>query len=137
MFLEMYLSLANALLGMFLWVRLVLDSFEFIYTLDELNDIVDSFPSGLGALYQQILDRICNVGNLQKWGGVPRILGLICFAQRPLHKQEVLHALAIPSIDSVPQSLNVPVAEILDHCKPLIEERSDGTLSVVHITLKE
>ena len=58
---------------MFLWVRLVLDSFEFIYTLDELNDIVDSLPSHLEALYQQILDRICNVGSLQKRGGVPRI----------------------------------------------------------------
>jgi hypothetical protein len=122
---------------MFLWVRLVLDSFESTYTLDDLNGIVDSLPSGLEDLYQQILDRICNVGSLQKCGGVSRILGLICFAQRPLHKQEVLHALAIPSIDSVSQSLTVPVAAILDHCKPLVEERSDGTLSVVHITLKE
>jgi hypothetical protein len=88
-------------------------------------------------LYQKILGRICNVGSLQKCGGVPRILGLICFAQRPMHKQEVLHALAVPSIDSVLQSLEVPAAGILDHCKPLVEERSDGTLSVVHITLKE
>ena len=47
----MYRSLANALLGMFLWVRLVLDSLEFIYTLDELNDIVDSLLLHLEALY--------------------------------------------------------------------------------------
>lgn len=32
--------------------------------------------------------------------------------------------------------VTVPTAEILDHCKPLVEERSDGILSVVHITLK-
>lgn len=72
-FLDMCIFLANALLGMFLWVRLVLDSFEYIYTLGELNDIVDSFPEGLEALYKEILDRVCNVGSLQKCGGVPRI----------------------------------------------------------------
>jgi hypothetical protein len=42
-FLDMSIFLANALLGMFLWVYLVLDSFETTYTLDELKDIVDSF----------------------------------------------------------------------------------------------
>ena len=100
----MRLPQANELPGMFLWVRLVLDSFESVYSSDDLSAIVDSLPSDLEALYQQILDRICNVASLQRWGGVPRMLGLICFARRPLHKQEILHALAIPSNSSLSQS---------------------------------
>lgn len=133
----MRLPQANVSPGMFLWVRLVLDSFEFVYSSDDLSDIVDSLPSDLEALYQQILDRICNGASLQRWGGVPRILGLICSAQRPLHKHEVLHAVSIPSIDSLPQSQGIPVAEIFDHCKPLVEERNDGTLNLVHLSVKE
>ncbi len=136
-FLTASLSHANGLSGMFLWVRLVLDSFEHVYSSDHLSSIVDSLPSDLEALYQQILDRICDVASLQRWGGVSRILGLICFAQRPLHKQEILHALVVPSLNSPPQSQDIPVAAILDHCKPLVEERNDGTINLVHFSVKE
>lgn len=34
-------------LGMFLWVRLVLDSLETVYSLKELRKIVEVLPSGL------------------------------------------------------------------------------------------
>jgi hypothetical protein len=122
---------------MFLWVRLVLDSLEFIYSPDELSNIVNGLPSDLRALYQQILSRLCNVAGPQKWGGVPRIIGLICYARRSLHKQELLHALAVPSIGSLSQSQSVPIAQILDHCKPLVEERNDGTIVLVHLSVKE
>jgi hypothetical protein len=122
---------------MFLWVRLVLDSLNSIYSPEELSNIVDDLPSNLGSLYECIFNRLCDVDGPQRYGGVPRIISWVCHAQRPLHKQELLHAIAVRAIDSQFDCQSVPVVQILDHCKPLIEERSDGTIVLVHLSVKE
>ncbi|KAF1951045.1 hypothetical protein CC80DRAFT_553709 [Byssothecium circinans] len=122
---------------MFLWVRLVLDSLEAVYSPEELHNIVDDLPSDLEALYERILRRLCNVRGPHNYGGVPRIMSWICFARRPLHKDELLHGLATPPTDTEFDAQGVPLAQILDHCKPFVKERSDSTVVLVHFSVKE
>jgi hypothetical protein len=122
---------------MFLWVRLVLDSLDSIYSSEDLNSVVDDLPSDLDSLYARIFDQLCRVSGPQKYGGVPRIISWICYAQRPLHKHELLHAIATRFSDSCAHYQSIPAVQILDHCKPLIEIRQDDTVVLVHLSVKE
>lgn len=122
---------------MFLWVRLVLDSFRYIYSPEDLSNTVDDLPSDLDSLYARIFSRLCSVEGPQRYGGVPRIISWICYAQRPLHKHELVHAISVGSMESFSRQQSVPVVQILDHCKPLIEIRPDGTVAFVHLSVKE
>lgn len=122
---------------MFLWVRLVLDSLDAVYSPEELGGIVDDLPSDLDALYRRILERLCSTPGAERYGGVLAILGWICFARRPLYKVEILHGLAMRPAEGSSAPLGVPIPQLLDHCKPLIEERSDSTVVFVHFSIVE
>jgi len=122
---------------MFLWVNLVLESLETVYSPEELRTIVDNLPPDLEALYEHIVTRLCSVRGAQSYGGVPRIMSWICFARRPLHKSELLQAISVSPDDMSPQMRSIPVASILHHCKPLIEELSDSTIVPVHFSVTE
>jgi hypothetical protein len=122
---------------MFLWVSLVLDSLNTVYSPEELRTIVDDLPSDLEALYEQIVIRLCSAPGAQSHGGVSRVMSWICFARRPLHKSELLQALSISPHDMGSQVRSIPVASILDHCKPLIEELPDSTVVPVHFSVTE
>lgn len=127
----------NTRTGMFLWVSLVLDSLNTVYSAEELRAIVDDLPSDLDALYERILDRICSTPGAQSHGGVSRMMSWICFAQRPLHKSELLQALSVLPHDLDSPLRSIPVACILDHCRPLIEELPDSTIVPVHFSVTE
>jgi hypothetical protein len=122
---------------MFLWVTLVLESLNTVYSPEELRTIVDNLPSDLEALYEQIVTRLCSAPGAHGYGGVPRIMSWICFSRRPLHKSELLQALSMSPHDMGSQMRSIPVASILDHCKPLIEELPDSTIVPVHFSVKE
>ncbi|CAN9085629.1 unnamed protein product [Alternaria alternata] len=123
--------------GMFLWVSLVLDLLDRVYSPEELRTIVDDLPSDLEKLYEKLFARLCSTPGSDSHGGVSRIMGLVCSARRPLHKSELLHALSISPRDTGSQLQSIPVAPILDHCKPLIEELLDSTIVPVHFSVKE
>jgi len=122
---------------MFLWVNLVLESLKTVYTPEVLRTIVDNLPPDLEDLYEHIVTRLCRVPGTQIYGGVPRIMSWICFARRPLHKSELLHAISMFPDDMSPQMRSIPVASILHHCKPLIEELPDSTIVPVHFSVTE
>ncbi|EMD86414.1 hypothetical protein COCHEDRAFT_1116517 [Bipolaris maydis C5] len=123
--------------GMFLWVSLVLKSLDTVYSPEELRTIVDDLPSDLENLYNQIFIRLCSAPGARNYGSVSGIMSWICFAQRPLHKSELLHALSMFPYKSSSQVQSIPVASILDHCKPLIEELPDSTIVPVRFSVKE
>ncbi|CAN9168468.1 unnamed protein product [Alternaria alternata] len=123
--------------GMFLWVSLVLDLLDRVYSPEELRTIVDDLPSDLEKLYEKLFTRLCSAPGAHSHGGVSRIMGLICSARRPLHKSELLQALSISPHDNGSRTQSIPVASILDHCKPLIEELLDSTIVPVHFSVKE
>jgi hypothetical protein len=122
---------------MFLWVRLVLDSFDAVYSPEELRTIVNDLPTDLETLYARILERIYSAHGAHSHGGVARIISWICFAQRPLHKHELLHALSVPRNGVGSDTQSIPISSILDHCKPFVEERLDSTIVPVHFSVKE
>ena len=122
---------------MFLWVSLVLDLLDRVYSPEELRTIVDDLPSDLEKLYEKLFTRLCSAPGARSHGGVSRIMGLICSARRPLHKLELLQALSISPHDIGSQLRSIPVAAILDHCKPLVEELPDSTIVPVHFSVKE
>jgi hypothetical protein len=122
---------------MFLWVSLVLDLLDRVYSPEELRTIVDDLPSDLEELYEKLFTRLCSASGARSHGGVSRIMGLICSARRPLHKSELLQALSISPHDTGSQLRSIPVASILDHCKPLVEELPDATIVPVHFSVKE
>lgn len=122
---------------MFLWVHLVLKSLDAVYTPEQLRTVVDELPSDLETLYEQIMVRLCHVPGIQSYGGVPRIMSWACLAQRPLHKSELLHALSIDPHDTGSSIRSIPIAAVLEHCKPLIEELPDSTIVPVHFSVKE
>ncbi|KAH3951684.1 hypothetical protein HBI56_079460 [Parastagonospora nodorum] len=123
--------------GMFLWVTLVLEELDTIYTPEDLRAVVDDLPSDIETLYKHIMVRLCSAPGAQSHGGVARILSWICFARRPLHKSELLQALSILPQEFASHGRSIPVASILDHCKPLIEELPDSTIVPVHFSVKE
>jgi hypothetical protein len=122
---------------MFLWVRLVLDSIESTYAPEVLRALVHELPEDLDKLYSHILTRLCSVRGSHTYGGVPRMIAWICFAQRPLNKSELLHGLVEDPDSASGHGHSVPIAQILDHCKPLVEVRSDATVVLVHFSVKE
>ena len=122
---------------MFLWVRLVLDSLEVVYSPEDLRNLVEDLPSDLEALYGRILHRLAKTRGAESYGGVSTILSWICFSQRPLHKLELLHGLAISPANGGPSTQSVPAPQILEHCKPFIEERPDSTIAFVHFSIQE
>lgn len=120
---------------MFLWVCLVLNSLETVYSPEDL--LIEDLPLDLEALYRRILLRLFNARGAETYRGILVILSWICFSRRPLHKLELLHGLAISPSDGPSGAQSVPVPQILDHCKPFIEERPDSTITFVHFSVKE
>lgn len=122
---------------MFLWVRLVLDSLEFAYSPRDLREAIAHLPSDLSELYKRIIGRICNPCETQKYQKATRILKWICYSRRPLNKFELVYALALTPDKLVLDDDEVPITEILELCKPLIEERYDGSVTFVHFSVQE
>ncbi|KAL9065694.1 MAG: hypothetical protein Q9157_007389 [Trypethelium eluteriae] len=123
--------------GMFLWVSLVLNSLESVYSPQELHEIVEDLPSDLSELYERILRRICDERNPRNKERASRILRWICYSKRPLTKFELLPASALHSDGTILDASSLPNARLLEICKPLIEERSDGSVTFVHFSVQE
>jgi hypothetical protein len=122
---------------MFLWVRLVLDLLDSIHTPEDLRQMVTLLPSDLEDLYRRIFDKICDPRNKINHLRATAILQWITYAQRPLKSSEILHALALASGDPSPNIQNVPIFKVFEICKPLVEQRPDGTVGFVHFSVQE
>lgn len=130
-------SCLTDLIGMFLWVRLVLDSFELVYSLEDLGKLTEEPPSDFADFYKNILRRLRSSCNKKIYERVTQVFSRICFAQRPLQTPELLRGLAAEPGNALPDSQDTVTPQILDHCKPLIEVRSDSTVHFIHFTVKE
>jgi hypothetical protein len=122
---------------MFLWVRLVLDSLESAYTPEDLRQMVTLLPSDLSDLYERIIRNMCDSRNNLSCTRATAILRWIAFAQRPIKLNELLHGLAHTPGEFNPIIQNVPVPMVLELCKPLVEQRPDGSISFVHFSVQE
>ncbi|KAK4071005.1 uncharacterized protein Triagg1_6372 [Trichoderma aggressivum f. europaeum] len=123
--------------GMFLYARLVLDylSTNIFYSGDEIMTSVNRLPEKLGDLYRKILLQILTYLDDRSESRVKSILGWIAFAKRPLKRLELLSAITFSSGE--PKVVHLVPEYILDICGPLVEERSDTTLTFIHVSVKE
>ncbi|RFU24008.1 hypothetical protein B7463_g12335, partial [Scytalidium lignicola] len=124
--------------GMFLWVKLVIDELKYCYSDAALEQAATSLPKGLKAAYGRILDRIMDPNNSTnaKYMAI-RILGWIACSYRMLKSYELLDGITFDaSILTLTPKTKIR-KEILDLCRPLIEEGSNGTVDFVHFSAKE
>lgn len=99
--------------------------------------MVTLLPSDLTELYDRIIRKICNPSDGLRCARATAIFRWICFAQRPLKLNEILHGLAHTPERLHPAIEDVPVSKILELCQPLIESHQDGTVSFVHFSVQE
>lgn len=130
-------QIVNKADGMFLWVRLVLGMVLDQFSLADLEATIKELPKGLSGLYQTILDAIDSrsEGKNQKY--IRNMLTLLAFGKRAMFTREFCDALVLSEV-------NVGLSEktrlgngILQYCKPLLEERPDGTVAFIHFSVKE
>ncbi|KAK5056694.1 hypothetical protein LTR84_012226 [Exophiala bonariae] len=122
--------------GMFLWAKLVVDlAFEQRSVRDLQNVVLQTSP-GLDGIYASILERL-NHYTSEQLRKVNSILGWIAFAFRPLKTFEVCDALVFEDDDSTLDSTTKLLKSVLDTSKPLIEEKDDQTVVLVHFSARE
>lgn len=127
----------NANLGRFLLVYLHFDS---LLGIDTPAAIWNSLPnktteSNYDAIYNGIMERIETQRSYMR-ERAKQVLSWISFAKRPLHKQELQHAMAIEVRKSELDEQNIPhIKDIISVCAGLvtIDEKS-GIIRLVHYT---
>ena len=122
---------------MFLWVRLVLNSLEDAYSIQELREAVDSFPSELLEVYGRIIEVIRGRLGQNGYKKAIRALGWMAFSKRPLKTYELQYGVALNAANARLNQENKPFGNIMDICKPLAEGGMDQTIVFVHLSVKE
>ncbi|KAK5656663.1 hypothetical protein OQA88_4643 [Cercophora sp. LCS_1] len=125
--------------GMFLWARLVLNylASNIFYDSEEFERAANTLPRELSDFYEKLLSRIIAGLDTHSICRLNLVFGWIAFAKRPLRKVELQSALLFHQDNDIkPTSTMVP-AYVLDACKPLVDQRRDGTLGFIHVSVKE
>ena len=123
--------------GMFLWVRLVIATFEDVYSIQELLMAVDSLPKGLDGAYGRIIERIQKDMSESNRAKAVRILSWIAFSCRPLKVHELLDGVTLHEGNLLLNETSRLEVSVLDLCKPIIEGTHDKVVEFVHFSAKE
>lgn len=143
----------NSSAGMFLYARLVMDylSSNIFLHQKELRDSIDLLPKELSELlvlvdpsfvkmtncdsYRKVLAQILAPLDTKSVEHIKCVLSWLAFSRRPLKKHELLSAV---SFSSGNPDVERPAPEyILSVCGPLIDERSDTTITFIHVSVQE
>lgn len=113
--------------GTFLWAALVCKELEHV-DFWKTEDVLRTFPQGLGPLYKRILDQILSTDD-ENAKICRQILCLVTLAFRPLHLKDIVY------LGEIRQGLQSYVPErsrkLVDLCGSFITSRED-TISLVH-----
>jgi hypothetical protein len=90
-----------------------------------------------GFRYRRILDRIRSEYSWYRSQKAITILQWMSCAFRPLKTFEIQNGLVFESVDSVLNDETKPTKNLLDLCKPLIEEGFENSVDFVHFSAKE
>ncbi|PVH71621.1 hypothetical protein DL98DRAFT_363413, partial [Cadophora sp. DSE1049] len=119
---------------MFLWVHLVVEGLRSCFSDWDLERNAKSLPKGLEAAYERILDRIQQdpaaaiAINILEW--------MAC-SHRPLRIHELLDGISFRPDNSTFHSRPKMDIDVLDLCRPLIENGPSNILDFVHFSAKE
>ncbi|KAJ9634654.1 hypothetical protein H2199_008939 [Coniosporium tulheliwenetii] len=132
-------TLTNKAEGMFLWVKLQLESLCRISQARKdrlIEEALHTLPRGLDATYRRIIDQI------DSQEGYMKDLALKCFmwvlySKTPLRTQELRHALAISDTCKCREDLELDdIDVILDACANLFVEEYHG-IRPIHYSVQE
>ncbi|RAO67477.1 uncharacterized protein BHQ10_003489 [Talaromyces amestolkiae] len=136
-FIDIGKSIAKKADGMFLWARLVLDYItqNIFYSSQELWDAIHTLPRKLAEFYERVMVQIISKFDSRSIERMRSIFGWIAFTERPLRKFELRSALSFGTGNPLNDE-PVPLY-VFDMGMPLIEERSDSTLTFIHVSVKD
>ncbi|PVH68513.1 hypothetical protein DL98DRAFT_599456 [Cadophora sp. DSE1049] len=120
--------------GMFLWVHLVVEELRGCFSDWDLEQSAESFPKGLGAAYARILDRIKKERGS---ASAIRILEWMAYSYRPLKVHELLEGISFRSSSLSSDNRPEMKRDVLNLCRPLVEDGPSDTLDFVHFSAKE
>ncbi|KAL2206930.1 hypothetical protein CC79DRAFT_1358704 [Sarocladium strictum] len=125
--------------GMFIYAKCLLEEIFQMSSREELLRCwaAEQLPRELDELYQRILSRLVDNGPQSRFQMTQRLLSWLCVAKRPLHWHEIQGAL---SIDAEHMCMSTHDRHLRgnpeDFCGSFIEHHADGTIELVHPTLK-
>ncbi|KAK2802065.1 hypothetical protein FQN51_004975 [Onygenales sp. PD_10] len=123
--------------GMYLWTRLVLRMLENVHTARDLLQAVRSLPTDLKKLYERIVSFISHQYDPCDQEKAIRIFRWLSLAERPLRKHELLDAASLHTANTCLNEETRVWENVIDLCKPLVEEMPNGTIVFIHFTVKE
>ncbi|KAK1728107.1 uncharacterized protein BDZ83DRAFT_149704 [Colletotrichum acutatum] len=123
--------------GMFLWVHLVLQVLETTDNIQELISSVEVFPKDLEEAYSKILTSImsrCQATDVSK---LRRIFGWMVFSRggQPMRKFELRLGRVLHADLTIIDERTKPFPNVLDLCKPFIEDGPGATIVFIHGTV--
>ncbi|KAH8587407.1 hypothetical protein B0O99DRAFT_733524 [Bisporella sp. PMI_857] len=123
--------------GMFLWVRLVLQSLEQCHSIQELKNAVETLPDGLEEAYGRILQHIMKELGERDCQKAIRILQWVACSFRVMKSYEIQDGIVLCVSGSVLDQNSKLLDGFWELCKPLIEDGPKNTLDFVHYSAKE
>ena len=117
--------------GCFLWVRLILQELQQVYTSAEIHQVLEDVPSDMGDLYARILDSMSKAPYGKKLAKA--ILTWTVCSSRSLSTHELCHALELDMKDKID---NIERA-IVSSCGQLIYIDQQSKVQMVHQTARD
>ncbi|KAH7193954.1 uncharacterized protein B0J16DRAFT_395986 [Fusarium flagelliforme] len=125
--------------GMFLWVHLVLDILVNAACLEDLFFQINSLPTTLAEAYSKILNSICSRCSTNDVARIRRIFAWLNYQKGRgiLQKHQLrIGASIFPGRESLSDETK-PLPNMIDICKPLVEDAPGGCLVFVHSTVPQ
>lgn len=116
--------------GTFLWVGFVMNELLKKETCIDIKEALDSFPPGLGAIYNRILLRT----ETRRQPVISQILRWVTLAVRPLKLQELTAAICIPPTANI--SDDQAMRDHITLCEPILEIHGQQ-VSLVHQSARD
>lgn len=125
--------------GMFLWVRLMLDTLKRAATAAEVEEFLNNLPKGLDSMYTNIIRQLSAQSTEKESRCRELILTWVSTAIRPLSVGELIDALAMDIQSRCSRGdwmLLEPEAQILRMCGSLVQV-TDQVVQLTHFSVKE
>ncbi|KAI5788609.1 hypothetical protein FPQ18DRAFT_48604 [Pyronema domesticum] len=124
--------------GMFLWASLVIEDLRET-PLKEIRDRLKTIPSGIDALYRNLLDQLGQRPNIAKMAS--KILMWAVNAPRPMKIQELAWACTTERSNQAASSVDAKLIEYfkidIKNCGPILKIDEAGDVKLVHQSAKE
>ena len=130
-------DIVNKANGMFLWVQLVLSVLCEQLSLRDLQTTVKELPASLTGVYIAIMRRLEEATDDRDRRRVRSIFNWLSFSRRPLKVWELCDTLVFDEPGQHLDQNTVLGKDVINICKPLIEEHADGAVAFVHFSAKE